>query len=54
MRLELLVPRSGSHPFKERLAGWYSRLGYQAAGRRDADFHGLAVPCELLLFVKPL
>jgi GNAT superfamily N-acetyltransferase len=54
MRLELLVPRTGGHPFKHRLHAWYSRLGYRVVGRRDADFGGLAVPCELLVYEKPL
>jgi GNAT superfamily N-acetyltransferase len=54
MRLNLLVPRTGSHPFKRRLDAWYSRLGYRVVGRGEADFEGLAVPCELLFYEKPL
>ena len=27
MRLTLLVPRTGTHPFKARLHAWYSKLG---------------------------
>jgi hypothetical protein len=54
MQLELVVPREGSHPFKRRLEVWYSRLGYRLAGRRDFEVESLGVPCEALLFVKPL
>jgi hypothetical protein len=28
MRLELLTPRSWSHPSKEFLKAWYARIGY--------------------------
>ena len=35
MRLQLLIPRDGTHPFKERLHSWYSRLGYRAIGAED-------------------
>jgi GNAT superfamily N-acetyltransferase len=60
MRLELLVPREGTHPAKVRLHEWYSRLGYRAV-RRD-DFAAaypeaaqwLAVPCDLVGYEKPL
>jgi GNAT superfamily N-acetyltransferase len=54
MELELVVPRDGSHPFKRRLQAWYSRLGYRLAGRHEFEVESLAVPCEALLFVKPL
>jgi GNAT superfamily N-acetyltransferase len=54
MRLHLLVPRAGSHPFKRRLDEWYSRLGYRMVGRRAAEFESLAAPCELLVYEKPL
>jgi ribosomal protein S18 acetylase RimI-like enzyme len=60
MRLELLVPRDGAHPFKERLRAWYERLGYRV--ERIAPFEEiashppaeLAVPCEFLVFRKTL
>jgi GNAT superfamily N-acetyltransferase len=60
MRLDLLVPRVGTHPAKERLHAWYSRLGYRPAGR--ADFAAgypelapwLAVPCDVIAYAKPL
>jgi GNAT superfamily N-acetyltransferase len=60
MRLELLVPRAGTHPAKVRLHAWYSRLGYRVADREDfADAYPdaslwLAVPCDLLGYEKPL
>jgi GNAT superfamily N-acetyltransferase len=60
MRLELLVPRAGTHPAKARLHEWYSRLGYRpvacedfAAGYPDLAPR-LAVPCDLVTYEKPL
>jgi ribosomal protein S18 acetylase RimI-like enzyme len=60
MQLELLVPREGLHPEKERLRAWYLRLGYRLV--RTAPFEEiathaaaeLAAPCEFLVFQKPL
>jgi GNAT superfamily N-acetyltransferase len=60
MQLELLVPKRWVHPEKERLHRWYTRLGYQVV--RSAPFEEvaahlaphLAVPCEFLIFRKPL
>jgi GNAT superfamily N-acetyltransferase len=60
MRLTLLVPRAGTHPFKERLHAWYSKLGYRVIGRGDfADELPesaalLAAPCDLLVYEKAL
>ncbi|PRY23877.1 acetyltransferase (GNAT) family protein [Pseudosporangium ferrugineum] len=60
MQLELLVPRTGSHPVKEFLRAWYTRLGYREAGSGElADAHPqlaplLAVPCTFLIFRKDL
>jgi GNAT superfamily N-acetyltransferase len=60
MRLELLVPRAGTHPEKRRLDAWYSRLGYRAVGRGDfaAAYPELAprlaVPCDIVAYAKPL
>jgi GNAT superfamily N-acetyltransferase len=54
MRLQLLVPREGTHPFKTRLHDWYTRLGYAPVGREPAAFPGLAVPCELVSYEKAL
>lgn len=60
MQLELLVPKTGVHPAKARLRNWYDRLGYRVV--RSAQFDQvaahlapkLAVPCEFLIFRKPL
>jgi GNAT superfamily N-acetyltransferase len=60
MRLQLLVPREGAHPAKERLHAWYSRLGYRIDGVSDfvalypevADL--VAVPCDLRTYSRPL
>jgi GNAT superfamily N-acetyltransferase len=60
MQLEVLVPKAGTHPAKERLRAWYTQLGYRVV--RTAPFghvaahlaSRLAVPCEFLIFRKPL
>jgi GNAT superfamily N-acetyltransferase len=60
MQLELLVPKEWTHPEKERLRSWYTRLGYRVV--RTARFDEvaahlvsqLATPCEFLVFRKPL
>jgi ribosomal protein S18 acetylase RimI-like enzyme len=60
MRLQLLVPRTGTHPFKQRLHAWYSRLGYRVIGREDfADAVPeaapyLTAPCDLVNYEKAL
>jgi GNAT superfamily N-acetyltransferase len=59
MQLELLVPRDGRHPAKERLRAWYERLGYAVVRRAPFDeisrqTSHLAAPCEFLVFRKPL
>jgi predicted N-acetyltransferase YhbS len=60
MRLELLVPREGTHPAKVRLHEWYSRLGYRAVDRDDFAVAypepalWLAVPCDIVGYAKPL
>jgi GNAT superfamily N-acetyltransferase len=60
IRLELLVPRAGSHPSKEFLRGWYGRRGYRLArtGRLDEAYPHLApllaTPCDLEIHEKPL
>jgi GNAT superfamily N-acetyltransferase len=60
MQLELLVPKHWVHPHKDRLRGWYTRLGYRTIGaapfgevasHRESQ---LATPCEFLVFRKPL
>ena len=60
MRLELLVPRTGTHPDKERLRHWYTRRGYTVA--RTGPVRGLlphvapllTAPGDILVFEKPL
>jgi GNAT superfamily N-acetyltransferase len=52
MRLELLVPRDGAHPHKDRLDSWYSRRGYRPIGRRAVETS--AVPCEFVVYERPL
>ncbi len=60
MQLELLVPRHGTHPGKERLRDWYSRLGYSVI--RTVPFEEyvphaaphLNAPGDVLVFNKPL
>jgi len=61
MQLELLVPKESTHPQKQRLRDWYSRLGYRVTGRAPfeqlAAAHlapRLAMPCEFLIFRKRL
>jgi GNAT superfamily N-acetyltransferase len=60
MRLELLVPRGWSHPTKEFLAAWYTRLGYRIVrtGTIDEAYPGLApllaTPCDFVIYEKNL
>jgi GNAT superfamily N-acetyltransferase len=60
MQLEVLVPKQGSHPAKERLRSWYTRLGYQVVRTAPIDEVAphlaaqLAKPCEFLIFHKSL
>ena len=60
MRLELLVPRTGTHPGKERLRGWYTRRGYSIVGRVPMEEYLphvaplLSAPGDILVFEKPL
>ena len=60
MQLELLVPRDRSHPSKEFLHGWYTRLGYRpvrADGIEESYPHLaplLATPCDFVVYHKPL
>jgi hypothetical protein len=60
MQLELLVPRSWSHPSKEFLAQWYGRLGYLVRRRGTIDelyphlAPLLATPCDLVIYRKDL
>jgi GNAT superfamily N-acetyltransferase len=60
MQLELLVPRTGTHPDKERLRRWYTRRGYTVTRTVPMEEYLpqvavlLSVPGDILIFVKPL
>ncbi|MYW91486.1 GNAT family N-acetyltransferase [Amycolatopsis rubida] len=60
MQLELLVPRGWTHPAKEFLAQWYSRLGYRVVETSMIDGPHpelaplLAAPCDFLIWHKDL
>jgi GNAT superfamily N-acetyltransferase len=60
MQLELLVPRTWTHPSKERLAGWYGRIGYRAirTGTIDEAYPHLApllaTTCGFVIYHKDL
>ena len=60
MQLELLVPQSWTHPVKEFLRGWYTRIGYRqvGVGRLDEAYPHLpphlATPCDFVIFHKDL
>jgi GNAT superfamily N-acetyltransferase len=60
MQLELLVPRGWTHPTKEFLAGWYTRIGYRVArtGTIDEAYPALApllaTPCDFVIYQKDL
>lgn len=60
MQLEVLVPRRWSHPSKEFLTGWYTRIGYTPArtGTIDEAYPDLApllaTPCDFVIYRKDL
>jgi GNAT superfamily N-acetyltransferase len=60
MRLELFVPRTGTHPDKERLREWYGRRGYTVTRRLPLEEYLphvtplTAVPSDILIFEKAL
>ena len=60
MRLELLVPRTGTHPDKERLRDWYTRRGYAVVRRIPMEEYLphvaplLSAPGDILVFEKTL
>lgn len=60
MQLELLVPRDWTHPTKQFLAEWYSRIGYRIArtGTIDEVYPELApllaTPCDFVIYRKDL
>ena len=60
MQLELLVPRDWTHPTKEFLDAWYTRLGYRVTrtGSIDEAYPDLApllaTPCDFVIYRKAL
>ena len=60
MQLELLVPRSWSHPVKDFLREWYTRIGYRPVrtGVLDEAYPQLvphlATSCDFVIFHKEL
>lgn len=60
MQLELLVPRDWTHPTKEFLHAWYTRIGYRPvrSGTIDESYPQLApllaTPCDFVVYHKPL
>ena len=60
MQLELLEPRDWTHPTKQFLAEWYSRIGYRIArtGTIDELYPELApllaTPCDFVIYRKDL
>jgi GNAT superfamily N-acetyltransferase len=60
MQLELLVPRDWTHPTKQFLAEWYSRIGYRIARTGTIDelypelAPRLATPCDFVIYRKEL
>ena len=60
MQLELLVPRGWSHPSKEFLAGWYTRIGYAPVrvGAIEESYPDLApflaAPCDFVIYRRNL
>lgn len=60
MQLELLVPQTWTHPVKEFLHGWYTRIGYRRVrtGRLEEAYPALqpqlATPCDFAVYHKVL
>jgi GNAT superfamily N-acetyltransferase len=60
MQLELLVPRTGTHPAKQRLHDWYTRRGYAVTQTTPMEDYLpdvaplLSTPGDILIFAKPL
>jgi GNAT superfamily N-acetyltransferase len=60
MRLELLTPRSWSHPSKEFLKAWYARIGYVPQFTEPLEkthpelVRELATDCDFTVWHKPL
>jgi GNAT superfamily N-acetyltransferase len=60
MQLELLVPRGWTHPTKQFLHSWYTRIGYRPvrSGTIDESYPQLApllaTPCDFVVYHKDL
>lgn len=60
MQLELLVPRHWSHPTKDFLHAWYTRIGYRPVrtGSIEESYPHLApllaTPCDFVVYHKSL
>jgi GNAT superfamily N-acetyltransferase len=60
MQLEVLTPRQWSHPSKEFLKAWYTRIGYRPVrtGQFEASYPELAphlaTPCDYVIYHKSL
>jgi GNAT superfamily N-acetyltransferase len=60
MRLELLTPRNWTHPSKEFLKKWYSRIGYKPQATESLEIlhpeliSELATECEFTVWYKSL
>lgn len=60
MRLELLVPKTWTHPSKDFLHKWYTRLGYRIVQKDSIDEQYpalaplLATPCDFVIYHKKL
>src|SRR5215475_8081953 len=60
MRLELLTPRNWTHPSKEFLKNWYSRIGYKPQATESLDIlhpelvPELATECDFTVWYKSL
>jgi GNAT superfamily N-acetyltransferase len=60
MQLELLVPRDWTHPNKELLHAWYTRIGYRPVRSGTIDESHpwlaplLATPCDFVIYHKDL
>jgi GNAT superfamily N-acetyltransferase len=60
MQLEVLVPRQWTHPSKEFLKAWYTRVGYRPVrtGQFEQSYPELApllaTPCDFVIYHKDL
>jgi ribosomal protein S18 acetylase RimI-like enzyme len=60
MQLEILVPRGWTHPSKEFLVSWYTRIGYRQVrtGALEDNYPALApllaTPCDFAIYHKDL